>query len=100
MPIAAPSDHPFDMMSFLIEPRNRHGEPLPAFAKESQPTSSPSMLRAWSRDWGGVLALALTAYARPEDRDRTLAAGYDQHLGKPIDPMDLASAVARLVRPS
>jgi CheY-like chemotaxis protein len=43
-----------------------------------------------------IPALALTAYVRPEDRQQALAAGYDQHLVKPIDPLDLASAVARL----
>jgi transposase len=33
---------------------------------------------------------------RPEDRERALAAGYNRHLAKPIDPIDLASAVAQL----
>src|SRR5713226_9271536 len=45
---------------------------------------------------GRVPALALTAYVRPEDRERALAAGYNRHLVKPIDPIDLASAVAQL----
>jgi CheY-like chemotaxis protein len=54
-------------------------------------------VRARPLDEGGrVAALALTAYVRPEDRQQALAAGYDQHLVKPIDPLDLASAVARL----
>jgi hypothetical protein len=30
---------------------------------------------------------------RPEDRERVLAAGFNQHLAKPIDPIDLARAV-------
>jgi len=47
---------------------------------------------------GRIPALALTAYVRPEDRERVLAAGFDQHLAKPIDPIDLASAVAQLVQ--
>jgi CheY-like chemotaxis protein len=47
---------------------------------------------------GRIPALALTAYVRPEDRERALAAGYNRHLAKPIDPSDLASAVAQLVR--
>jgi CheY-like chemotaxis protein len=33
---------------------------------------------------------------RPEDRERVLAAGYTQHLAKPIDPVALATAVAHL----
>jgi two-component system CheB/CheR fusion protein len=54
-------------------------------------------VRALPSEQGGrVPALALTAYVRPEDRTRVLAAGFNQHLAKPIDPIDLASAVAQL----
>jgi CheY-like chemotaxis protein len=54
-------------------------------------------VRALPPEQGGrVAALALTAYVRPEDRERVLAAGYDQHLAKPIDPIDLANGVAQL----
>jgi CheY-like chemotaxis protein len=49
---------------------------------------------------GGVPALALTAYVRPEDRERAVAAGYNRLLAKPIDPLDLASAVAQLAEPA
>ena len=35
-----------------------------------------------------------------EDRRRALAAGFDQHLAKPIDRVALAEAVARAVRES
>jgi len=41
-------------------------------------------------------AVALTAYASEEDRDRALAAGYDEHLTKPIDPALLATVLAKL----
>jgi signal transduction histidine kinase/ActR/RegA family two-component response regulator len=54
-------------------------------------------LRAWEATTGDrVPALALTAYARPEDRDRALAAGFDLHLAKPVEPADFLAAVARL----
>jgi PAS domain S-box-containing protein len=43
-----------------------------------------------------VPALALTAFARPEDRTLALQAGYQAHLAKPIQPHELAAAVARL----
>jgi CheY-like chemotaxis protein len=47
---------------------------------------------------GAIPAAALTAYARPEDREKALAAGYQAHIVKPADPEELAKAVGRLVR--
>jgi PAS domain S-box-containing protein len=47
-------------------------------------------------------AIALTAYARPEDRVRSLSTGFQIHLSKPVHPDELAAAVAALtgrVRP-
>jgi PAS domain S-box-containing protein len=41
-------------------------------------------------------AVALTAYASEPDRDRAIAAGYDEHLPKPIDPAVFAAVLARL----
>jgi signal transduction histidine kinase len=46
----------------------------------------------------GVPALALTAYARGEDRDKALASGFQEHVAKPIDPARLVEVVAGLVR--
>jgi CheY-like chemotaxis protein len=43
-------------------------------------------------------AAALTAYGRSGDRARTLQAGFEMHLVKPIDPVELASAVKALAR--
>ncbi|HXD72652.1 MAG TPA: ATP-binding protein [Vicinamibacterales bacterium] len=43
-------------------------------------------------------AAALTAYARSEDRAKTLQGGFEMHLAKPIDPIELASAVQALGR--
>jgi PAS domain S-box-containing protein len=43
-----------------------------------------------------VPAIALTAYARPEDRARVLRAGYQAHLSKPVVPTELFTTVARL----
>jgi PAS domain S-box-containing protein len=45
---------------------------------------------------GRLPSLALTAFAREEDRTRAIAAGYTTHIGKPVDPDALASAVANL----
>jgi CheY-like chemotaxis protein len=42
-------------------------------------------------------ALALSAYVRPEERTRALLAGFDLHIGKPVEPPDLAAAVRSLL---
>lgn len=57
------------------------------------------MLRARPPERGGrVAALALTAFARLEDAVRARACGYQGHIAKPVNPEDLAVAVARLKR--
>jgi PAS domain S-box-containing protein len=41
-------------------------------------------------------ALALTAYARAEDREAALNAGFQSHIAKPVAPLELVEAVASL----
>lgn len=41
-------------------------------------------------------AIALTAYSRPEDRRQVLLAGFQLHLGKPVDALDLTAAVVNV----
>jgi PAS domain S-box-containing protein len=48
-------------------------------------------------DGGRTPAIALTAFARSEDRTRALLAGYQIHLAKPIEPSELLATVASLV---
>ncbi|MDI1448746.1 ATP-binding protein [Polyangium sp. 6x1] len=43
-----------------------------------------------------IVAVAVTAFARPEDRERALAAGYRAHLAKPFEPAELVSLLAGL----
>jgi CheY-like chemotaxis protein len=43
-------------------------------------------------------AAALTAYARSDDRMKALRAGFQIHLAKPIDPAELVTTVAALVK--
>jgi PAS domain S-box-containing protein len=43
-------------------------------------------------------AVALTAYARDDDRERSLAAGFDAYLPKPVEPSELLAALAGLVK--
>jgi two-component system, chemotaxis family, sensor kinase Cph1 len=42
-------------------------------------------------------AVALTAYARPEDRRRVLLSGYQFHVAKPVEPAELTAVIANLV---
>ena len=53
-------------------------------------------VRALPGPVSAVPAIALTAYARPEDRVRAFGAGYQIHITKPIEPTELQAAVARL----
>ena len=46
---------------------------------------------------GGFLpAIALTGYARADDRDRALAAGFQAHLPKPVGPAELIATIAHV----
>jgi len=45
---------------------------------------------------GQVPAVALTAYAKVEDRKRALASGFARHIPKPVEPADLIATVAKL----
>jgi CheY-like chemotaxis protein len=42
-------------------------------------------------------AVALIAFARTEDRFQALAAGYNMHVPKPVEPAELALVISRLV---
>jgi CheY-like chemotaxis protein len=54
-------------------------------------------LRAFEADVGeGIPSLALTAYASLEYRAKALAAGFDRHIGTPVDLDMLVSAIADL----
>jgi CheY-like chemotaxis protein len=45
-----------------------------------------------------IPAIAITGHAGAHGPERTLAAGFDAHLGKPIDPWDLCRVIAALAR--
>ena len=54
-------------------------------------------VRALGFEEGGqVRALALTAYARSEDRVLALEAGFHTHIAKPVDPLGLTALIAGL----
>jgi CheY-like chemotaxis protein len=55
-------------------------------------------VRALSPEQGGKTpAVALTAFGRPEDRIRSLRAGFNLHLTKPVDPAELIASVASMI---
>ncbi|MES2938672.1 MAG: response regulator [Pseudomonadota bacterium] len=43
-------------------------------------------------------AIALTAFTRPEDREKAEQSGFDMHLSKPLQPQKLVNAIGELVR--
>jgi signal transduction histidine kinase/CheY-like chemotaxis protein len=54
-------------------------------------------VRAWDDETLRALPLvAMTAYARAEDRHRVLAAGFQRHVAKPIEPVELVDALAEI----
>jgi PAS domain S-box-containing protein len=46
---------------------------------------------------GSLAAIAVTAFARSEDRAAAFEAGFDRHLAKPVDRLELLQAVAELL---
>jgi signal transduction histidine kinase/ActR/RegA family two-component response regulator len=54
-------------------------------------------VRARETPEGRIPAIALTAYTRPPDRVRALAAGFQMHMGKPVEPTELVAAVKSLL---
>jgi CheY-like chemotaxis protein len=55
-------------------------------------------LRALGYGADRLPAVALTAFARMQDRNEAIAAGFQDHLVKPLDPQTLISRVAMLRR--
>jgi CheY-like chemotaxis protein len=49
---------------------------------------------------GGIPAIALTAYVRPEDARAAIVAGYQRHLSKPVAVTDLVATIAELAAAS
>jgi CheY-like chemotaxis protein len=83
-----------------------------AFLEQSQPNillsdiGMPDMdgymlmrqIRAMPAEQGGqILAIALTAYAGEIDRQQALAAGFQHHLAKPVEPNELVKVILNLL---
>jgi CheY-like chemotaxis protein len=55
-------------------------------------------IRTMSSEQGGKIpAIALTAYAGDSDREKVLAAGFQKHLPKPVEPDELIQAITDLL---
>jgi signal transduction histidine kinase len=51
-----------------------------------------------SENGGDIPAIALTGYARSEDRLKALSSGFQKHVTKPVEPEYLAATIAGLIR--
>jgi signal transduction histidine kinase/ActR/RegA family two-component response regulator len=76
--------HPADVLLSDLAMPQRNGYDLMAELRS----------RGWAVD---MVAIALSAQARPEDRQRALAAGFHAHVAKPVDPETLAETIRRLI---
>jgi hypothetical protein len=57
-----------------------------------------SHVQQWEAEQGEKIpAIALTAHAKQEEKQKALAAGFQLHLPKPVEPAELVAGVARLV---
>ncbi len=71
----------------------------PRYLDRKQSEEAIRLVRQLSEDEGGHSpAIALTAFARSEDRQRAMLAGFDMHIAKPVQPAELIAVVARLAR--
>ncbi|HSU69793.1 MAG TPA: ATP-binding protein, partial [Tepidisphaeraceae bacterium] len=67
-------------------------------AKSHSSRSRGKAHRSGAHPAGHTPAVALTARARAEDRAEAMAAGFQAHLAKPVEPAQLISAVARVTQ--
>jgi CheY-like chemotaxis protein len=56
-----------------------------------------TQIRATLGDEGPRFTVALTAYASERDRERSARAGYQRHLAKPVDPLELVEILAGML---
>jgi CheY-like chemotaxis protein len=83
---AIAQDCPDVVVSDLAMP----GEDGYAFVKQVRATAS--------RRTRELPLVAMTAYARAEDRHRVLRAGFQRHVAKPIEPLELVEALAEIAK--
>jgi CheY-like chemotaxis protein len=69
-----------------------------AMPEESGYALIESVRAAERLEGGRIPAIALTAYAQETHRTQALAAGYDAHVAKPVEPGELVRAVVTVCR--
>ena len=84
--IAAMTREPFDVVVSDIAMPDEDGYSLVAKLRALDPSAG-----------GRLVAVALTGHASDGDRVRALRAGFDAHVGKPVEPEELVASVASLV---
>jgi CheY-like chemotaxis protein/anti-sigma regulatory factor (Ser/Thr protein kinase) len=57
-------------------------------------------LKAAPKEMRPLVAVALSAHAGPRDRERSVEAGFDEHIAKPVDPAVLVHAIHQHLRRS
>ena len=80
-----------DTPDVLVSDIEMPGEDGYTLMRRARALGTPRMRR--------MLAVAVTAHARPKDRLRALQAGYQWHLPKPLEPAELVSVIASLLAP-
>ena len=56
-----------------------------------------TLMREVRAAYGDIPAIALTAFVRPEDQERAIAAGFTRHISKPLQISDLISTIREVV---
>jgi signal transduction histidine kinase len=84
--LAAIAREPFDVVISDIAMPGEDGYSLIAKMRARQP-----------QDGRRLVTVALTGHASDRDRDRALEAGFDAHVGKPVEPDSFVASVASLV---
>lgn len=49
-------------------------------------------------DWQDIQIVAVTAYAKPEDQQRIMAAGFDGYIGKPVSVVSLIDELEQVIK--
>ncbi len=57
-----------------------------------------SQIRTMPEEQGGQIpAIALTAFAVDIDKQQVLAAGFNRHIAKPVEPIELVTLIASIL---